>query len=344
MSRDLAQNTIPMLPSAPAATFPQDSAPQAPPAAAAPGATPIAVDAQWACKTFALDERGQAAGELRNPLTVGDKFLLVCEGQAGQSPVALSADKLSLLLPKEARYMLRLFETRELKDSRGEFVATAWQAGEIKLTNPVLSDGSKRIGLGPIEINVSTVIDPGKNPEGKPYPPWGPLTMPWPSYVWYSLALAILFIGLAIWSQVNRLIRRKRLLRLLESAPIAMKPYFQFNKDLRRLGRELPSTDAGWEPESAKSYLRELDQALRWYLARELILPVFDRRPAEIARDLYRLDKTLHGVVRRDLLIALREIERASGQKRVSVTDAQQIMDLSRAVADRIHDAKEAAP
>ena len=269
-------------------------------------------------------------------MTVGDTFLLSCEG----APLALAKENLHLELPKEQKYSLKLLETRTLSDTRAEFIATTWASGEQKLANPVLTDGAKRIGLGKIELTVATVIDPKQNPESKPFPPVGPLSVSWPMAVWFTLVATVFVLIAAFWNRVSRSMRRKRLLRLLESNPIAQKPYHQFNKELRRLGREIPSSDTDWALDKANLFLRELESALRWYLARELVIPAFDRSPTELARDLKRKDGRLDKAVRRELVIALQELEKASaamaGNKILSVGDAQQILELARGVADRI--------
>ena len=268
---------------------------------------------------------------------MGEKFLLVCEGPAAQ----IAKDKVSLEVPKEAKYFLKILSTRELSDSRAEFIATSWTAGELKLENPVLTDGTHRIGLGPFKMTVASVIYQKQNPESKPFPPWGPMAVPWPSWVWLSIFLAVFAVIGLIALRFKRTLKRKRLLRLLESHPIATKPYFQFTKDLRRLSRELPTNEAEWNDEKAKVYFNDLDQALRWYLARELWLPAFNSRPSEIVRELKNKDERIHKAVRRDLVIALRELEKASIQKKVSVQDAQQILEISRGVADHIHKLRE---
>lgn len=307
----------------------------APPAAPPPA--PVQLDAQWACKTLALNERGEPAGELAQAITVGEPFLLACEGPA----TPLNRERLSLELPKQARYMLRLISARELTETRAEFLATTWTSGQIKLENPVLSDGQRRVGLGKVELQVSSVIDPQKNPEGQPFGPWGPVIMRWPLWVWGVVAGLIGGVIAIFVLQARRWWRRRRLLRLLEANPIAVKPYHQFNKDLRALARTLPVHESEWSEEKAAVFAHELDQALRWYLARELVVATIGRSPREIARDLKAADPKLHALVRRDLLIALGEIAKARSQKRFSLADAQQLMDLSRAVADRISGAKE---
>jgi hypothetical protein len=92
------------------------------PASPEPSAQVKPVDAQWSCKTAGINPKGDPEGELPENLSVGTKFFLLCEGPQ----LVLSKDHLSLELPKDAKYALRLLETKSLSDTKGEFVATSW--------------------------------------------------------------------------------------------------------------------------------------------------------------------------------------------------------------------------
>jgi hypothetical protein len=308
-------------------------------ASASPTPQPIApADVQWNCKTSPINSKGEGDTTSLENLTVGTKFYLICEG----APLALAKDKLSLELPKETQYALRLLETRSLSDTKGEFIATTWMAGELKLTNPILTDGTKRIGLGEMSLNVTSVIDPKTNPESKPYSPWTVLALAWPLWIWGFLLMVLFAAALAFGLRFRSSTRRKRLLKMLEKNAIAMSPYHQFNKDLRKLSREIPSDTAGWTLQSEKDLFRNLDEALRWYLARTLVIQTFDRRPNEIVRDLKRVSHRLQSELKRDLVITLSEVEKAAGsQKRTTIDDALQILELTRGLADRVHKAQE---
>jgi len=314
----------------------------APPGAATPSVPAPQADVQWNCKTFAMDDKGQAAGALPADLTVGSKFLVSCEGPN----VSLKKDQLSLEVPKEQKYQLKILQPRELSETRGEFVATSWAPGLVKLANPVLTDGSVRVGLGPFQFNVASVIDKKNNPEAKAFAPWSPMHMALPTWLYLSVGI-LLAAGVAVIAlSLRRVLRRKALLRLLEQHPITLSPYHQFNKELRLLVRTLPSRDSDWSVDAARNYFQELDDALKWFLARELILSAFNRRPYEILSELKRSHPTLYSETRRDFAIAFLELEKAQGSAaqpsaRVAVQDAHQIAELARTLADKIKKDKE---
>ncbi len=295
------------------------------------------MEARWNCVISGLDTEGRRTDGPPAELTVGTKFGLICEGE----PVSLKRDALSLELPKENRYQLRLLETKSLTDTSAEFIATSWTPGDVALKGAVLTDGEARVSLGEIKFTVASVLSPESSQE--PYPPWGPLSLSWPLGVWAAIVLGVALIAALITWRLRKVIRRKRLLRLLEQNPIAIDPYHHFNKELRRLARQIPVLSGAWNENDRKAYLDEVDSALRWYLARTLILPVFDRSIRDIVGDLKRVNKKMHTDLSREFTVVFTELERArKAPGQVSVEDAQQIMELARGLADQVRQRVEA--
>ena len=305
-----------------------------------PAPTPP-TNAQWTCKTSAMDETGTPAGDL-GEITVGDKFLLTCEGP----PATLKREALSLETSKEARFALRILETKALSDSRGEFIATSWVANEFTLENPVLTDGQMRVGLGDIKLKVATVIKPEQNPEGKPFPPWAPASLPLPMWVWAAAFVFVLAIAAAAAFKLMRRARRQRFLRRLESNRPALTPYNQFNKDLRRLVRGLPLSGSGLEPQKVRGFLEELSEALRWFLARELLVDTLKNQKAgEILRSLRTQDRELYDHLKKDMHLTLTEIDKAigaagGGKGAPPLEDLHQIAELGRKLTDKVQRGK----
>lgn len=288
------------------------------------------METRWKCAISGLDAEGKRTEQPPAELTIGSKFALVCEGPS----VSLNKDRLVLELPKDQSFQLRLLETKSLTENSAEFIATSWATGEIELKDPVLTDGEARVALGDIKFSVASVLQPES---AEPYPPWGPVSLSWPLTVWLSLALFIILLGALIYWRMRRVLRRKRLLNLLEKNPIAIDPYHHFNKELRRLARQIPVVSGAWSEKDRRTYLDDVDSAFRWYLARTLILPVFDEPTREILRDLKRINKKMYRELRREFTVTLTELERARrAPAQVSVEDAQQIMELARGLADQI--------
>lgn len=316
--------------------------PPSPPSAAQAMPPPVAPDVQWSCKPSALSADGKPAGDISESLTVGQKFLLACEGPS----VKLEASRLHLELPKEHKYVLRILQTKSLNETSAEFIATTYVApgGELKFKNPVMSDGEKRVGMGDFAIPVQSVIKQEENPERKPFGPWSPTKIDWPASVYIAIAVLCVAVGTVIGLAIARSIERKRLLALLEKNAIALSPYNQFNKDLRQLNRQFTGLGTKkWGPETAREYIRDLNQSFRWFLTRELVIPALEARPARVLNQVSKVDKKLHKEVRKDLFVALNELKSAlEAEQAASAEDAQQLSELCRTLADRVARARSA--
>lgn len=299
--------------------------------------TPIALpDAKWSCQALRLDENAQAQGALSEALTVGQKFVLQCEG----SPVALAKEKLRLSLPKDNPYALRILQTQSLTETSASFVATSWVVGPSRVRDVVLTDGEKRIELSGFSFEVKSVITPENNPEGKPYPPAGPLSIHLPLFIWVVLSLAVLLAAFLTIKAVRRSMQRKRLLKELGRHGTALSPFNQFAKDLRGLARKFPHAGSGakaWSLEDSKQYLSDLNSYFRWFLARELLIPTLEFSDSRILKEFKKRYPAIFKAVAKDLRLALGELEKALKTKEaVAGEDAQQITELCRKLAERV--------
>lgn len=287
----------------------------------------------WACESRQLDASGNAGEALAEPLTVGQKFVLRCEG----SPISgLNREKLRLELPKEHQFALRILEVKSIGETGGEFVAVTWVASEGRL-EPVLTDGNARVSLGQVELKARSVITPETNPENKPFPPWGSAILPWPVYMWVVVGVLLALLVGSILLAVRKTLARRRLLKLLKDNAPALTPYHQFNKELRKIVRQIPGGPTPWTPDEAQKHFTELDQSIRWFLARELVIPAIDSRPKRVVREVEKVAPNLFKEIRKDLLLALTELEKAiSNAKAAKAEDAHQLTELCRRLADRI--------
>lgn len=298
---------------------------------------PGVIDAQWTCKLSKREGNGKEqkiGAELtpENPVTVGEKFQMTCEGGS----VDLQRDHLSLELPQEAKYVLRILKTIDVKPTSAEFLATTWSGEAVEFKHLYLTDGAKRVDLGPLKIEVKSVIPAEKAQEAKPYDPYAPVLLNLPLTVYLVIAVVLGVIGTwAAWL-VGKYLRKKRLKSLIEKNAITMSAFNFFNKELRRLTRQ-GATDS-------KQYVTELHDAFRWYLTREFFISAINAKPKQILRDIQKKDPTTFKLVKRDLMLALTELEKALAEKQdLSDADIQQLTDLCRSLADRIHSSIESS-
>jgi hypothetical protein len=168
-------------------------APRAPAPAGQPTPKPTPpMNVQWKCELHGLETDGKTAGELPEKITVGTKLLATCDGPTA----SLKSDVLKIELNDQQTYSLHLISVLEMSETKASLIVTPWKAGELKMTNPALTDAVTRVGMGDLELNVASVINPKENPEGKPFPPMHPLTLAWPLWLWlFVAAIALGFAG-----------------------------------------------------------------------------------------------------------------------------------------------------
>ena len=297
--------------------------------------TSTSVDANWSCTANVPGVAGVASGPLEKPITVGEKFVLVCEGDSAN----LKEDQLRLELPKEQKYALKILGTQSIEANKGIFTVTSYRVGQDPLSGVVLTDGTLRVALNNITFAVQSVIDPQENPENKPYAPPTPLGLAWPSWLWISIALILAAVALAIVSSLQKAAQRRRLRHELTIHGSALSPYQQLNKEFRSISRTYPlSAKSGWTPEIADKFIVELEKSFRWFLTREFIIPAHEWRVTPIAKAIRKKDRALSRQIDKDLRLALRELVKGrAASAKLTVLDAQQLVDLCRRVADRIH-------
>ena len=319
--------------------------PAAPPAAApgpasgaaangAPKPTPTpAMDQQWKCELKGLSADGKTITDLPEKISVGQKLALECDG----TPSKIGRENLVIETWDTQKYSLHLLETRELGETKATLIVTPWRAGEWKVQNPALTDHKVRVGLGDFEYTVSTVIDPKTNPEGKPFPPLHPLTLAWPLWLWIFVAAIACGILYLLGLLVRKSLRRKKLLATLEANATALSPVNHFNKELRKLQRQIPLSGQTWSKDESRAYFKELDSQFRWFLARELVIPALDSSTGTILAELKKADRDVYKHSGRDLRVALLELRKAQSTSNESASeDALQLMELTRKVADQI--------
>lgn len=301
-----------------------------------PGPTPPptptpAMTVAWKCELKGIAADG-APTEMPEKITVGQKLMLTCDGP----PAAIARDGLTIETWDQQKYSLHLLEVRELGEIKATLIVTPWQAGEWKVQNPALTDHKVRIGLGDFQYTVATVIDPKTNPEGKPFAPANPLTLAWPLWFWILVAALVCGLLYVVGLAVRKSLRRKKLLSTLEKHATALSPLNHFNKELRKLQRQIPLSGQVWNKDEASAFFNELESQLRWFLARELVIPAIDGSAGTILKSMHKADPEVYKHSARDLRVALLELKKAHRSESISAEDAHQLIELTRKVADRI--------
>lgn len=327
---------------------------------ATPAETPppgAAFSIVWTCEGRELKLGGEPGEILSKPLTVGEKFLLTCSGpEAG-----LLKESLAIRLPTSAEHAFRMLEARAVEPTNASFVAVVYRTGELKIADAALTSEGRGVRLQGLAFKVASVIDPKTNPEMKPYPPFPPLDLAYPAWIWASFASAAAVCALTAAWAIKRRYDRKRFKKTLAAHPIAGSAYAHFNKELRQLNRRFPMDESKpWPPQAAREYAAELDRVLRWYLARALDAPVLTGGPRAAARCLRERARPVSADERgigappqsssgglpgraqlarteRAIVSAFSELGRAlRPDSKIGMTDGQQLAALCRRAADGV--------
>lgn len=304
----------------------------APSAQPTPKPTP-AMDKQWKCEINGLSTDGHSSDAMPSRVTVGTKLFASCDGETA----SLAKVGLKIELNDQQEYALHIWQVLKLTDTHAELVVVPWRAGDFKLKNPALTDAKLRVGMGDMDLTVATVIDPKQNPEGKAYPPWRPLDLAWPLWLWILAASVCCGIAYLLLLGVRKSLKRKKLLALLEQNATALSPVNHLNKELRKLQRKIPLQGQPWPSrEEMRALFNELDSQFRWFLARELVIGALDGSVRSIMREMKKADADVFKHNSREVRVALTELKNARSSDALSGDDALQLMDLTRKVADKI--------
>lgn len=296
------------------------------PAHADPSTAPA--DILWQC---ALAKDGE--GPELNSLSVGAKFLLSCSGPSikewGEIP------KLQFAKPED-EFSLVLLEMRKASSNEAQFVATGYKPGAHSPEFLYLGEGESRVRVEGLQWNLPSVVKSENGAPPKPFPPYGPLMLSWPWWLWGGIAGFILFIILIVAWRTQRHLARKRLIERLQAKGTALTPYAQFHKDLRQLLRKYRGRSVSDEQHRPEDYLQLLDGGFRVYLSRSLLVPAEEWGDGAILRDIKKRHRKAFAVAGEPLSDLLHELGRARQAKALSFRDCEQLHEMSRRVADLI--------
>ncbi len=292
-------------------------------------------DVHWQCQLNHLAE-GETAGAAlgTDPITVGEKFLLKCEGDE----VQFNPAQLSLELPQEQQYQLKLLKNLGVDSHKASFVATSYVAGEkpAEFKNIFLSDGKSRVALDGVSFTVKTVITQQNNPKHEPFGPTGSFGVSYPLWFWLSFAFVFVFFIAHGVEKIFEALERKKFFKKLSAHPPAISAYHQLTKELRQFNREHLRPQS-FDADIAAKFLRDLDNSVRWYLSRTFEFSCFDIRSSEILMKLKKKNFDLEKKINHSLSRVLVEIDRLKGRfGLLKFDDAVQLIEMVRVAADEI--------
>lgn len=276
------------------------------------------------------------------PLSVGQDFLLNC---IGDWPRGIQPESVSLSLPPEAKYVLRMRSFELRSKTEADLKVLSYTPGRVQLPDLTLNTNQGEISLGPIEFEVHSVLvapDPGKQPE--PFGPIGPAIISWP---WiYTILIVIFVLGAmgAVGSYFLRKWQRRRLLDQLQTSNSSQSPENQFYQNIRSLQRKNPLFFAeaaavstqGTHSDEALQALVTLEDALKTYLVRQFLIPAFHWKPNLICRDFLKQNRRYHSELSSQLLVLLNEFYKIKKTQMCTDIDAQTLFKKTQKWVDEV--------
>lgn len=271
--------------------------------------------------------------EETHPLTVGERFVLSCEGPWP----SMDLKTLELRLDEKDKYALKLFSFQMNGASTAELLVTSYTVGPHDLKAVQLTDAQNSVVLNGVNFNVQTLQDP-KDPRKEPYPHLGPIVIyPW----FFVVVMAVLVATLAAGGGLLFILRRRRqnMLKEIIGKTYQSAPLPEIHRELRALARRhlfLADPKAPPSPEAQLGDIAVLfNQLLRVFLTRMYLLPAHRLPTIKVVRELGAIWGEDSSVTR-DLFQLLKELDLAVEQRdKVTTQDLAQLMRNLRAWIDR---------
>lgn len=292
---------------------------------------------KWSCRLFDVDENQKSLDLPPSQLTVGKLLSLDCEGQ----PVDWGSGSLRLVKSQEQKYDLQLLKVMQQTDTQLRLLVTSWKSGDILFQDLHIRSDASEVSLGEVRFQVASVLKSDATQEQKPFGPWGAISLPLPQYLWLAIAF-LAFVLLAVCGfVVRKRTLRRRFLMELEKHAIVGTAYNQFNKVLRSISRQYFTKQSLWNSERALTCLADIERGMRWYLARELMLPVHRGSAKALMKQMNSAYPKIIKLVGKDINLAFVEFAQATTTKKnISIQDATQLIELCRKIADTVRDQK----
>jgi hypothetical protein len=238
---------------------------------------------------------------------VGEVFEVSCAGQSLELE-----EPFKIINPESQEYSVVYLKTINKTPNELTFLATSYASKTLQ--HPFLHIADAKGGgfvSQKIEIRSQSVIDP-QNPPQNIYGPIQPMTLNWP--YWIFFAGLLVFVVLLGWGGLffRRVIQRKNLEKNIRKFQSPMGSYHQFSKDLRLLKRGVVFSDnVVWPESQTQSYLAKLDEIYRMFILREYTVPALTWPTAQIARHVFKKNKSGYKHFESAFLKAFKELERA---------------------------------
>lgn len=276
-------------------------------------------------------------GLIDNQLTVGRDFFIHCKGEW---PKDFVIEKAHFFWEKEQqKYFLKLLELQQRSGDEIDLKVTSYMAAKVQIPDLLLTDGAKTIGLGPINYEVASVLDP-KQQKPVPYGPISAISIIWP----LAYTLVVSAIGAFILGYIFRILWKKKQERVLKQKlrelETPLLPEAQFFKDYRSLKRESPIFYHDFTAGDILEARDRVDRMLRVFVSREFGVLATEHSSQRTLKDLRknkRWVQLLTPELEADMARILVELERSKkDQERLDRADVLQYASWSQGLIEKL--------
>ncbi|MEC9281780.1 MAG: hypothetical protein VX642_03645 [Bdellovibrionota bacterium] len=317
------------------------------------------------CKTLSSNEdrllnfayrNPQEPAELKiNQLSVGDEFILSCQGDSFD----LIPDQLKVIWSKETPqnikdYSLKILEVEKNTASEISFRAKSFIAGKQKL-NFKLDTATTIYEVRALELNVASLLefypkgynDPkeaelvDKAEEGlqkfmqtqepKPFPAIGGVELTYPNFLWYFLGFVLLLAAIAVFFSYQKQKKKKQEQKRWEESRSPIGSHKDFHKSLRGQERAWYTGDL-----EAQLLMDDLYKSLRLFFFREYKLNDQIKNHKHILEFFKKSKSTKESLIKR-LQILLDELSNTAEMKQIGKEAVQDYLKRSRELVDHLY-------
>lgn len=273
------------------------------------------------------------------PITVGDPFVLICDGEIGESP--LKANTQFIFEVDESKYILHVLGVKESSQKNVKLLVTSYKPGDYKNQSLKLSDGVTTVITQGVSWKVNSILNPNEK-DPKPFMSEGPFLIHYPLWFWLALSVVVAFFIGVFGFFLYRRSQQKRLKAELESFTTMLTPFGQFSRDMRAIARRMDHLQL--DATEVSALVQKLNDDFRYYLIRELKIPAHKYSDAQILRAIKADHRNLYDSNRSDIRRVLSEFHKANQDKQnIRSKDCEDLFFLSRTVAEKIYNSKRKA-
>jgi len=268
-------------------------------------------------------------------LTVGREFLLLCSGNLSN----LDLQKAHFVWPEEQqKYSLKLLGVNS-QNQELALKVTSYVAAKVSIPDLTLSDGQKKLSLGSVNFEVSSVLDPQQKQE--PFGPMGPFSIEWPlTYTLFFIFMAVVFLSW-VASLFWRRKKAKDLAEKLRELDTVLSPEAQFFKDLRQLKRENEVFIGASQSAVLIEARDKIEKMFKHFLSREMRVLATELKPKKLMKALKRQErwrvKNAKVSLEAEVATLIHEFEKSKmDQSKISNQDVMQLISQSQKIVEKI--------